>query len=66
MERNTKIVETEDQVLKAREEASEGLAAKLNAQKELKSMKIEYKKLHKKCNDYRKVGSEKDIEIKRK
>ena len=31
MERDTKIVETEDQVLRAREKASEGMTAKITA-----------------------------------
>ena len=66
IERDTKIVETEDQVLKAREEASEGKTAKNTAEEELRNMKREYERLHRKCIGLRKASRENDLEIKRK
>ena len=65
IERNAKLAETEVLVHKAREETSEGLAAKLNAQEELKRMNVEYRKIHKKCNEQSKISSEREAEIKR-
>ena len=65
MKRNAKLAETKDLVQKARDETSEGLVAKINAQEEVKNIKMEYRKLHKKCNEYRKISSEREVEIKK-